>query len=34
MGGAPGWRAYLGREDDDAVCVVVLCPECVRSEFA
>jgi hypothetical protein len=29
-GRAEGWRALLGREDDDRKVVVVLCPECAR----
>jgi hypothetical protein len=27
---APAWRAYLGTEDDDTTCVVVLCPDCAE----
>ncbi len=29
---APAWRAYLGREDDDSVCIVVMCPECAGEQ--
>ena len=32
-GKARGWRALLGREDDDAVTVQVFCPECAEREF-
>jgi hypothetical protein len=29
-GRAEGWRAPLGRENDDTQVAVVLCPECAR----
>ena len=32
-GGAVGWMALLGREDDDQVVVVLMCPQCVADEF-
>lgn len=32
-GRARGWRALLGREDDDTVTVQVFCPACAAREF-
>ena len=31
---ARGWAAFHGHEDDDRVCVVILCPACAERELA
>jgi hypothetical protein len=31
--GESGWHGMLGREDDDRVVVVIICPNCHEREF-
>jgi hypothetical protein len=31
--GERGWHGMLGREDDDTVTVVIICPTCHQHEF-
>jgi hypothetical protein len=31
--GERGWHGMLGREDDDTVVVVIVCPTCHEREF-